>query len=1482
MTKKLALSAIFILGLTSQIVAQRLFWVERSQGRVRQATITPGSMGTPTDFITGIISPTDLALDQGNGRLFYTNNSGEDIIEADLSDGSTLSTVITTGGMVYFEDIAYSENDDALFGAMNSEVDGVYRIPANNNDGGNESSLPLGGAGNDYYYGVAADDGNEFIYCLNNDNNYILVTNFSGTGGDIISPPGSYVIELVTVDRATGKIYFTAQNTSDFRYHIFRVNPDNTGLEDVEELTTTQVLSLAVYSKYNKIYYSQGGQLMSRNLDGTFPETLYTAPGGANVDDIVVEGDYAPPFYTTLNVADNSTNVPTRTNFTITFNENVAISAVAGTATETSIRIVRTTGSVVESTIDRSALTPTGNTVTFPANVIMPATGHHVLIGSKVFVDQSQNSFNGIASATPWNYTTVPGVTVTTASATACNGTFTTLPDIVITEAANSNFNPSGGTVILQFQGAGYSFQPGVGTATFTAGRNITSANIAVTATAITITYAVTGITAIDALTISGIKVTTNNAANAPSNIIRNGGTGLVDGLVASTIVGSVTSASPPATPVISYPAGANLCQGTGMAITVASATGASHKWYSDAALTTEIAPLAGQNSATGTALGVNAAVPAAYNAYVTQTVGCESLPATVTVTIASPPTTAAAGADQPVCGTNATLAANTPSIGTGTWTIISGVGGAVTTPASPTSTFTGAPGVTYVLQWTISNSTCTPSTDQVSIIFQQAPSAAVAGTDQSVCATTTTLAANTPAVGTGAWSIISGAGGSIVTASSPTSAFNGTAGTTYVLRWTTSNGSCTPSTDDVTIAFTAPPTTANAGTNQTVCGGSATLAGNTPVTGSGMWTIVSGVGGIITTPTSPTSAFTGTPGVTYVLQWTISNGSCTASSSTVSIQFDAPPSTAAAGADQDVCGNSTALGATAPTIGTGAWSVISGAGGVIATPTSPTSNFTGTIGTTYVLAWSTVNGVCTPSVDNVTIIFRANPTTAVAGGTQTLCGASAILAANTPVIGTGAWSIVSGAGGAVATPSSPSSNFTGVAGTTYVLRWTISNGSCTPSTSDVTISLVANPTTAAAGSDQIICTPSTTLAGNSPAVGTGSWSIVNGSGGAITNTSSPTSAFTGTAGTTYTLRWTTSNAGCPSTQDDVSIQFLIPATTSNAGADQNVCGVTTALAGNNASVGVGTWSVISGAGGTIATPASATSSFSGVSGVAYVLRWTINQSGCTSATDDVSILFNALPSGNGNASGLAALCPGVTGNYTVTGIVNADSYHWDVPAGLELVNDPNGSSASIKAVSGSGGVVTITGANNCGEGGTATINVVVLPVPDVTINIPADVFINEAATFNYSSSGVVESQTWTFENNGSSDELEPTITYTSSGDFQVSVAVIGANECRNSDTQVVHVNDDAELSNTSIKNVVTANGDEKNRYLHIERIERFPGSEVIVVDRMGVEVFRQKDYQNDWDMSKGGNFLPAGNYVCVVKHNGKVYSRSVTVLKGK
>ena len=81
-------------------------------------------------------------------------------------------------------------------------------------------------------------------------------------------------------------------------------------------------------------------------------------------------------------------------------------------------------------------------------------------------------------------------------------------------------------------------------------------------------------------------------------------------------------------------------------------------------------------------------------------------------------------------------------------------------------------------------------------------------------------------------------------------------------------------------IGCTSAPTTANAGIDiNPACGlTTATLAGNTAILGTGVWSLVSGTATIIT-PSSPTSSITGlvVPGIA-TLRWTIANAPCTAS----------------------------------------------------------------------------------------------------------------------------------------------------------------------------------------------------------------------------------------------------------------------------------------------------------------------------------------------------------------------------------------------------------------------------------------------------------------------------------------------------------------------------------------------------------------------------------------------------------------------------
>ncbi len=109
---------------------------------------------------------------------------------------------------------------------------------------------------------------------------------------------------------------------------------------------------------------------------------------------------------------------------------------------------------------------------------------------------------------------------------------------------------------------------------------------------------------------------------------------------------------------------------------------------------------------------------------------------------------------------------------------------------------------------------------------------------------------------------------------------------TSYTVTVIDANGISATST--ATIAVIPPPTTANAGSNQTICVSGTTLAANTPSEGAGSWSVYSGPStniSQISDVNDPASGFIpdGGAGV-YQLRWTISNSPCSSNGSNVTI----------------------------------------------------------------------------------------------------------------------------------------------------------------------------------------------------------------------------------------------------------------------------------------------------------------------------------------------------------------------------------------------------------------------------------------------------------------------------------------------------------------------------------------------------------------------------------------------------------------------
>jgi hypothetical protein len=187
----------------------------------------------------------------------------------------------------------------------------------------------------------------------------------------------------------------------------------------------------------------------------------------------------------------------------------------------------------------------------------------------------------------------------------------------------------------------------------------------------------------------------------------------------------------------------------------------------------------------------------------------------------------------------------------------------------------------------------------------------------------------------------------------------------------------------------------------------------------------------------------------------------------TTTVQVSGAPGPIDAGADQVVCATPGAatMAAVAPTAGTGSWTQVGGGAASIANASLRTTTITGlsVAGSPYTFRWTVSNAPCASGFDEVTVTVNDLPSTANAGGAQTICSnAGALLAANTPAVGTGAWSVVSGPSTSQAQFSdagAANATFTPAGGAgTYTLRWTVSNSPCTASTSDVAITVNIAP----------------------------------------------------------------------------------------------------------------------------------------------------------------------------------------------------------------------------------------------------------------------------------------------------------------------------------------------------------------------------------------------------------------------------------------
>ncbi|RLD62156.1 MAG: hypothetical protein DRJ01_06630, partial [Bacteroidetes bacterium] len=204
-------------------------------------------------------------------------------------------------------------------------------------------------------------------------------------------------------------------------------------------------------------------------------------------------------------------------------------------------------------------------------------------------------------------------------------------------------------------------------------------------------------------------------------------------------------------------------------------------------------------------------------------------------------------------------------------------------------------------------------------------------------------------------------------------------------------------------------------------------------------------------------------------------------------------------------------------------------------------------------------NGSNTGVVDAGTVNVYEEPTVAAAGDDQSLCGAtSATLTANSPTVGIGLWSIETGTGGSFNDPTVYNTTFNGTNGSSYTLKWTITNGDCESFDEvDIVFPLLAAQPGNFIQSSSNVCSEETGVIYTVPndATVTYSWSY-SGSGATINGSGNSVTVDFASSATNGTLSVTASNACGTSAPREIAITVnpLPVVSISSDDADNTIC----------------------------------------------------------------------------------------------------------------------------------------------------------------------------------------------------------------------------------------------------------------------------------------------------------------------------------------
>ncbi len=423
------------------------------------------------------------------------------------------------------------------------------------------------------------------------------------------------------------------------------------------------------------------------------------------------------------------------------------------------------------------------------------------------------------------------------------------------------------------------------------------------------------------------------------------------------------------------------------------------------------------------------------------------------------------------------------------------------------------------------------------------------------------------------------------------------------------------------------------------------------------------------------------------------------------------------------------------------------------------------------------------------------------------------------------------------------------------------------------------------AGTDIAVCGGSSVnLDAVMPSIGTGVWTQVSGPSVSIANPGMPNTVINGLADNeTYVLVWTLSNGICGDySSDDVLVTVDVANGVAEAGDNIESCNPENLFL-NAVSAGAGTqgtWTQSdeqASQGITFADPTNPNTAILGMeNGTTYSFTWTLSNAGCGEFSNDL-VVVEILPGAETAFAGNDAQSCGDGTVLLEASPINGNTGLWTTNNPDITIVSPTNASTIVNGVI--PGDYTFTWTVDAGICGTSSDEVVITyaAAPEAEADMAATEFGQSISIRVVANDITANGVILTIEEdptNGTvivgtdgSVEYTPDPAFAGEDEF---VYMICSRDCPDECSEAivtVVVGADAPCN---VPTIITPNGDNTNDHFIIPCLatDDYPDNQLIIYNQWGDEVFRSKNYQNDWSGTYNGENLPVGTYFWLVDFN--------------